>query len=343
VYRALATTWPFQVRRHELGSLAGRYSAAHQRILKAGFTSQHVTDAISSELKPSIASITWATLSRSQRKTEWLRLCLSAVKRLERRLVELKAQRRAEEESLHSIESASFQKSRPSLPAKSKADSHAEDLRTKKRNGRNRARRLAASAGKMTKPSTAISSTLRKEHDHILGMHSAKRRYQRGTATPGNVRKVMVELPFVDSQVRRRGQPTVRIRRLRVSEAVEQKHVAARNSGRPAFRIRRLSVNEATETKHLETCLAAITERTQQHTKRQQLRSQRRMKLMCTRMEWHRQCQEKAVASDELWQEAQETQYSIPQQGDVWAWPRLAQRQRELLVDEVEAFVRGGR
>jgi hypothetical protein len=103
------------------------------RILKAGFTSQHVTDAISSELKPSIASITWATLSRSQRKTEWLRLCLSAVKRLERRLVELKAQRRAEEESLHSIESASFQKSRPSLPAKSKADSHAEDLRTKKR------------------------------------------------------------------------------------------------------------------------------------------------------------------------------------------------------------------
>lgn len=56
-----------------------------------------MTDAVSSDLKPKIDGIDWAKLSRSQRKREWLRLCLSAVKRLERLLVELKTERMTEQ------------------------------------------------------------------------------------------------------------------------------------------------------------------------------------------------------------------------------------------------------
>jgi hypothetical protein len=320
----------------------GRYNAAHQRILKAGFTSEHMMDAIVNELKPSIGSITWAGLSRSQRKTEWLRLCLSVVKRVERLLVELKAQRRAEEENLCVIDTAEVQTGPPSLAAQCNDGSHVNILRTMRRNGRNRARRLGASAPKMSKQSTATMSTTIKEHDHVLTTQPAKRRFRQGTATSGEVRKVMVDLPSMGCQVRERDQPALRIRRLRISEAVEHKYLAARNRQQPALRIRRLDINEATQKKRLEARLAVITERTQQHTKRQQLRSQRRMKLMCTRMEWHRQTREKTVAGDELWQQAQETQHPGTQPDDVWAWPRLAQREQERLANEVQAFIKGG-
>jgi hypothetical protein len=289
----------------------GRYAIAHERIIKAGFTSQEITDAVSSELKPKIENINWAKLSRSQRKTEWLRLCLSAVKRLERLLVELKTERRTEEEALQFIDTTKRRQGQPPLPAISEIDGLAEIPTTKKQNRRNRARPLAANAVQRRKPSTSKST---------------------------KVRKVTVDLPAADLQSQNQEQPALRIRRLRISEAVERQHLAARDSGQPPLRIRRLGINEAVEKKRLEARLAVITERTQQHTKRQQLRSKRRMQLMCMRMERNRQEAEKTAASDELWQQAQEPHHGGSQQGN--AWP-LARWQREQLADEVQAFVRG--
>jgi hypothetical protein len=154
-----------------------------------------------------------------------------------------------------------------------------------------------------------------------------------------NVRKVTADLPSVDSRSTEQERPAFRIRRLEVSEAVERKRLAKHDGGQPPLRIRRLSISEAVEEKRLTARLAAITERTQQHTKRQQLRSQRRMQLMCMRMQWNRQQQEKTAAGDELWQQAHKPQNgSSPQQGNVW---QMAQWQKEQLANEVQAFVRG--
>lgn len=161
-----------------------------------------------------------------------------------------------------------------------------------------------------------------------------------GTATPKNVRKVTAGLPSVGPHSTEQERPAFRIRRLRISEAVERKHLATQDGGQPSLRIRRVSISEAVEKKRLAARLAAITERTQQHTKRQQLRSQRRMQLMCMRMAWNRQQQEKTAAGDDLWQQAQDSEEGRPQQNNVWD---LAQWQKEQLADEVQAFVRGKR
>ncbi|GAB7322190.1 hypothetical protein MBLNU13_g03196t1 [Cladosporium sp. NU13] len=160
------------------------------------------------------------------------------------------------------------------------------------------------------------------------------------TAISGDMRNATAYLPSVDSRSTEQGQPAFRVRRLRISEAMERKHLATQNDRKPPLRIRRLSTSEAVEKKRLTARLAAITERTQQHTKRQHLRSQRRMQFMCMRMEWNRQQQEKTAAGDDLWQQAQEPQGDHPQQDNVWP---LVQWQKEQLADEVEAFVRGKR
>ena len=274
-----------------------------------------MTDAVSSYLKPRIESIDWAKLSRSQRKKEWLQLCLSAVKRLERLLVELKTERRTEPEALYSVGTTGLHQSLPSLPTKRKADNRVEDPRMKRQNRRNRARRLAASAVRLPKS--------------LLRM-----------ATSREVRTVTSDLPPLDSCSTEQERPVIRIRRLRISEAAERKHLATQTGGQAPLRIRRLSISEAVEKKRLTARLAAISERTQQHIKRQQLRSQRRMQLMCMRMQWNRQQQEKSAAGNDLWQQAQELQDGDPQQDNVWP---LAQWQKEQLANEVQAFVRGKR
>lgn len=271
-----------------------------------------MTDAVSSEVSSKIESIDWANLSRSQRKKEWLRLCLSAVQRLERLLVELKTERRIEQEAIDTI---GLQQSLPALPAKSQGGRRVDDPRMKRQNRRNRARRLAAGAVTMPKKSS-------------------------GTAISRDVRKATADLPSVDSRNAEQQPRTFRIRRLKTSEAVERKHLATKNDGQPPLRIRRLSSSEVVEKTRLTSRLAAITERTQQHTKRQQLRSQRRMQLMCMRMEWNRQQQEKTAAGDDLWQQAQEPQDGRPKQDNVWP---LAQWQKEQLANEVQAFVKGKR
>lgn len=243
---------------------------------------------------------------------------MSAVKRLEQLLVELKSQRRTEENALFVVDPSQIRRDQQFSPVKRNVDVRVDNYTAKKANRRNRARRLAASALKRTKPTI-------------------------GTAISRKVRKVTVGLSSVDTQSREQEQSTLPIRHLRISEAVEQKHLATRNDEQAPLRIRRLAINEAVEKKRLEARLAAITERTQQHTKRQQLRSQRRMHNLCTRMAWDRHIQEKTAAGDELWQQAQEPQHDTPQQGNVWAWPRLAEWQRDQLTDEVQAFVRGSR
>lgn len=277
-----------------------------------------MTDAVAGELKPKVESVDWAELSRSKRKTEWLRLCLSAVKRLERLLGELKAQRRTEEDALIVVDTTRMRRDQQFSSVKRNVDVRVDDHTAKKENRRNRARRLAASAVKRAKPSM-------------------------GTAISRKVRKVIVDSRSANLQTREQEQPTLRIRRLRIREAVEQKHLATRNDEQAPLRIRRLGISEAVEKKRLEARLAATTERTQQHTKRQQLRSRRRMQRLCTRMAWDRHIQEKTAAGDELWQQAQQSQHDNPKQGNVWAWPRLAQWQREQLTDEVQAFVSGSR
>lgn len=284
-------------------------------------------DVLSSQLKPDIGSVHWAELSRSQRKVQWLRLCSITVKQSERLVVELETQPKTEEKTPHYVEAVGPQWDRSSLPVESRADSHVKVLASKRQNRRNRARRLSANATRTGKQSTEATSVSGEHPARTFETHSANRRVREqqsrhrakltGTSIPGKIRKVTVNLPPVDFRVRHIKQPSFRIRRLAISEAVEQKRLAAR--------------------------LAAITERTKQHTKRQELRSRRRMQTVCTRMEWQRRSQEKTTAGDELWQYTQEAQRSTTPQDDLWAWPRLAQRQRDLLANEVQAFVRGSR
>ena len=235
MYRALAATWPFQVRRPELGSLLGRYSIAHQRITKAGFTSQQIMDVVTSQLKPNVGRVHWAELSRSQRKVQWLRLCLITVEQLERLVIELRTQSNIEEKTPHFIEAIEPQRGRPSLPAERRADSHVKDLTSKRQNRRNRARRLSANATRMAKQSTETTSASGEHPAPASDIHSANHRFREwrprhrakltSTGISGKIRRVTVDLPPLDFSVRNVKQPPFRIRRLVIGEAVEQKRL----------------------------------------------------------------------------------------------------------------------
>jgi len=75
----------------------------------------------------------------------------------------------------------------------------------------------------------------------------------------------------------------------------------------------------------------------------QRRRSQRRAHWLRIRMEWARKVDEKNAASADLWQFAQEDDGSRRPGRDLSAWPRLAQREREQLAQEVEDFARVSR
>lgn len=81
-------------------------------------------------------------------------------------------------------------------------------------------------------------------------------------------------------------------------------------------------------------------ERRRRHVDRQTLRSQRRMRMFSARMAWIRRTQERESAGVDLWQHAQA---DASDSRDLWAWPRLAKRERERLAQDVEAFLRGSR
>jgi len=81
-------------------------------------------------------------------------------------------------------------------------------------------------------------------------------------------------------------------------------------------------------------------ERTLRHIRVQRRRSQRRARLLEIRMQWARKRDDEIAASEDLWQFAHEDESSRRPDRDLSAWPRLAQRQREQLAEEVDAFGR---
>jgi hypothetical protein len=76
------------------------------------------------------------------------------------------------------------------------------------------------------------------------------------------------------------------------------------------------------------------------HIRSQRRRSQRRARLLEIRMQWARRREERSAARDDLWQFAQEDESPTKPDRDLFAWPRLAQREREQLAQEVESFAR---
>ena len=56
-----------------------------------------------------------------------------------------------------------------------------------------------------------------------------------------------------------------------------------------------------------------------------------------------RRQEENANAGENLWQLVQEVTSPRPVKEDLFAWPRLAERQRKALADNVQAFVKGNR
>jgi hypothetical protein len=278
-----------------------RYSVAHQKIIRAGFTDRQVQDAVFGELEPYLGRIPWAELSKPQRKREWLRLCLLVVRRLDRLLIELKGQRRAHQTLSTISDTAGSRLDHVPASTERKTDSYMDK----------RMNHIAAPVGfKSDNPTTPPSANI---------AAARRRRYTGDHRKLANERSLPRPL---------HPQPLVR-----KTTSQEVRRVL----GRPASRLLLMRSSEVADQEYF----AKITERTQQHTKRQDLRSQRRMRLLSVRMAWHRQSQEKTSIGDDLWQRAQEEQDSAPRKDDLWAWPRLAQRQRELLADEVEAFVRG--
>lgn len=81
-------------------------------------------------------------------------------------------------------------------------------------------------------------------------------------------------------------------------------------------------------------------ERRLQHIRSQRRRSQRRAWLRGVRMAWARRREEKIAASDDLWQFSHEDHSSQRPDRDLYAWPRLARKEREQLAYEVEEFAK---
>jgi hypothetical protein len=297
------------------------------------------------ELGPHLGDTPWAELSKPKRKREWLRLCLLVVRRLERLLVELKRQRRAHEMLSHSSDTGESRLGHAPASTERKTDSYMDKLKEMRRDSKNRLRRLSMCARlNHIAPPAGVKS------DNPATDLKAKKRTRRNPARRLSMQATKPTAPPSASiAVTRRGRYTGDYRKFAderplsrplyqhplVRKITSQK--VRRVLGRPAFRLLLMRSSEVVDQEHV----TKSTERTQQHTKRQELRSQRRMRLLSIRMAWYRQSQEKTSIGDDLWQRAQEEQHSAPRKDDLWAWPRLAQRQRELLADEVEAFVRG--
>jgi hypothetical protein len=330
-----------------LGALSARYSVAHEKIIRAGFTDRQIQDAVLGELEPHLDGIPWAELPKSRRKREWIRLCLLVVKRLDRLLVELKEQRRAHGPLFHSSDTAGSLLDHVPAPTERKADSHMDKLREMKKNGKSRADRLSmrarldhivpsveckgdnsvidleAKKGTRSNPARRVSMQATKVAEFPSASMAAphKRRY------PGDHSEIAKKRPVSRPP---HWQPLVRKR-------TPQQVPKTLGAGNRPFHPLYMRSNDDVDREHA----AKVTERTQQHINRQELRSKQRMRLFSMREAWLRQSQEKASIGDDLWQNSQEDQHSAPRKDDMWAWPRLAQRQRDLLADEVEAFVRG--
>lgn len=296
------------------------------------------------ELGSRMGCIPWAELSRTRRKTEWLQLCLVVVRRLDRLLVELKAQRRTQEAALHPSNTDKSRLNQTSAPPESKVVSHLDKLKEMRENGKNRTRRLA-----MHERWYRDSLSTGQKIDNDLRTTEAKGQNRKNKArrlrtiskptvvSPASGRASRQRLrPGDQTKLAESGTATSKILR-KVAVNPASLSLLSRNTRQPTLRIRHVEVSKVAEQDRL----ARITERTQAHTARQKLRSQRRARLLCTRMARGRLSQEKNFIGDDLWQHAQKEQNSTPGKDDLWAWPRLAQKQSELLANEVQAFVRG--
>lgn len=327
-----------------MGALLKRYSTAHQKIIKAGFTGGQIQDAVLDELDSRIGLIPWAELSKAKRKTEWLQLCLVVVRRLDRLLVELKAQRRAQESDLHPSKTDEPRLNQTSAPAESKVVSPLDKLKEKRENGKNRTRRLAMrerwyrdSLSTGQKIDNNLRTTEAKGQNRKNKARRLRSSSKAASAAPASKRASGPRLrPGDQTRLAKSLTATSKILR-KVAVNSTSLGPLSRNTRQSTLRIRRLEVSEIAEQNRL----ARITERTQEHTARQKLRSQWRARLLCAKMARNRQSLEKNSIGDDLWQHAQEEQHSTPGKDDLWAWPRLAQKQSELLADEVQAFVRG--
>jgi hypothetical protein len=260
VYRHLAATWPFQVRRRDLGALLPRLEAAEQEIAQAGPAGQRAQEVALRELKTSIGEIQWEKMSRKWRAVAWGRLCSTFVKRLEPLLAERARIARSEELAAGKLERIRLAR---------------EEQKARKR------------AYKMIE-------------------------FWRRNPRTRQLRKVA---------------PPLQIRRVRVLAGPRLRRVPVATSPSTSTYL----TADDKQLRHL------------RHIRAQRRRSQRRAHLLSIRMEWARKMDEETAASADLWQFAREDDGSRRPGRDLSAWPRLAQREREQLAQEVEEFVKVSR
>jgi len=105
----------------------------------------------------------------------------------------------------------------------------------------------------------------------------------------------------------------------------------------PGLRIRRTTVETQAPCTSVYPTAA---ERRLLHIRSQQRRSKRRAWLHGIRMEWARRREEKSAASNYLWQFSHEDDRLRRPDRDLFAWPRLARKEREQLAREVDGFAR---
>lgn len=274
--------------------------------------------AVYEDLEYRIGQIHWVELSRTERKRAWIKQCLRVVKQLEAALSKLVDRQYARGKDGRYLQPTKIYLDGAASSLGGKAVDQPADLAAKRRIGRTRARRMSVHITQATKTSAAyvqtsggpcefasnVSGVPPKQFiQHMAGHVKISRR----------VRRVAFDSPSKQPRVREPQQATLRIRRMEVSKATELER------------------------------LASITSRTEQHMKRQELRSQRRMHRLNTRKAWQRRQELNTNASDHLWELVQEVTSPRPVMEDLFAWPRLAQRQRERLADDVQAIVKGSR
>lgn len=263
VYRHLAATWPFQVRRRDFGALLPRLEAAEREITQAGSAGQRAQEVALRELKTSIGEIQWETMSRKWRAVAWGRLCSTFVKRLEPLLAERARIARSE-----GLAAATLERIR---------------LARQEQKARKRAYKMIEF-------------------------------WRRNPRTP-RFRKVA---------------PPLQIRRVRVVAGPRLRRVPVAT---PPSTSTYLTADDK-QLRHL---------RHLRHIRAQRRRSQRRAHLLSIRMEWARKMDEQTAASADLWQFSHEDDGSRRPGRDLSAWPRLAQRERNQLAQEVEEFVKVSR
>lgn len=303
VYRHVAATWPFQVRKAELGDLITRYDDSVEKLIALGRVGIDAHETAMKYLRSQVGMIDWAPLSRTKRKIAWLQLCSRFIPSLKR-----------------TVEKAEKQKA--------KQDAAVTD-RASKSSGRSE---------------VAVARDL-----------SAQKRIQKTRLGA-----------LLKSRARSAEKPGVRTF-LFTPRTTRRMIRFERSSKKPARRVessKRVPERPESESHTGQTYLTP-TERRQRHVDRQKFRSRRRIRQYSARMAWVRNNQERESAGADLWQQQQAPEDQVHDESagsdlgqqqqsledrvvrtprkDLSAWPRLEARQRRILAEDVEAFVRRSR